>query len=230
MSSDFYSQPVYDWLYFAARAGQTGREWAAEYRRHTAIVESSIVALELLRQGDLAGGKAALEQFAASVGMLPGIPVSMQAVMGRWYHGVAAYYFYRIGEFGKADEAMCLAHDAVAQAISESEFLLMLSVHCQEFCLHQARIARNRGQWAEMDSHIAQARAMMKDEQPLCAVADGSPVFFSTLENFFRSLEPLSPEEQQAIRGLTDKQERQRLFDRFVRRLVRLPEFAISYP
>jgi hypothetical protein len=230
MNSDLYSHAAYDWLYFAARTGKPGWEWAREYQHNAGMVELASQALEHLRRGDLPGGRAALQQFAASMACLSGIPVSMQAVMRRWYHGVAAYNFYLTGEFDKADQTMCLAHDAVAQAIKESDFLLVLSVHCQEFSLHQARIARNHRQWPKMWNHIAHARAMMKDEEPLCSFADGSKVFFSTLDNFFQSLEPLSIEEKIAIRGLTDRKERERLFDRFVRRLVRLPEFAIAYP
>src|SRR6202012_610508 len=79
VNPDLYNQTSYDWLYFASRMGSQGNEWAIEYRGHTGIVDLSNQALELLRRGELASGKAMLEQFATSVKALPAIPCSMQA-------------------------------------------------------------------------------------------------------------------------------------------------------
>ena len=122
------------------------------------------------------------------------------------------------------------AHEAVVGAVSSAGFLLLLAVHCQEFCLHQARIARNQGRWSDMHEHVHLARAMMLDRTPLCELRDGRPVFFSTLSDFLRSLEPLSPEEWEAVVELVEEDRRVPLFDNFVRRLHRLPGFAINYP
>jgi len=219
-----------DWLHFAARTGEAGAAWAKQYTRYIPIVELSNTALELLRSRQMEQGQAKLQEFLLAVKGLDGIAPSMRAVMNRWYQGVAAFYLYCIEDFDGADEAMLLAHEAVVEAISESGFLIMLSVHCQEFCLHQARISRNRQRWQEMHGYIERARAMVMDNTPLCDMKNGQSIYFSTLCRFFESLQPLDAREQAAIRGLVDKEERTRSFDKFVRRLVRLPDFAISYP
>jgi hypothetical protein len=219
-----------DWLHFAARAGEEGRAWAEQYRRYVSIVELSNTALELLRDRQLELGRATLQEYLIAVEGLEGIAPSMRAVLNRWYQGVAAFYLYCIEDFNGADKAMLLAHEAVVEAISESGFLIVLSVHCQEFCLHHARISRNRQRWQEMHSYIERARAMVMDSAPLCDMKGGQSIYFSTLCRFFESLQPLDAREQAATRGLVDKEERTRSFDKFVRRLVRLPDFAISYP
>lgn len=220
----------YDWLHFASRSGEAGRVWATEYRRHTPTVELSLLALEQLRRRDLAEGHTTLRKLARALANMDGVPTSMRRVLDRWYHGTAAYYFYCIEEFDRAERFMALAHDSVVEAISSADFLIMLAVHCQEFCLHQARIARNRRRWSDMRNHVEHARAMMLDRAPLCELRDGRPIFFSTLDRFFHSLKPLSPEERESIAGLVDERSRILLFDRFVRRLYSLPGFAISYP
>jgi hypothetical protein len=227
--ADIRAEP-YDWLHFARRSGEKGQAWVEEYRRYAPTVALSDRALEQLRWRRFEEGQAILHEFAHALETLNGTPDSMRRVLDRWYHGVSAYYFYCIEDFDHARQSMLLAHEAVVEAISEADFLLLLAVHCQEFCLHQARIARNRRQWLEMHDHVKRARAMMLDQVPLCERRDGRPVFFSTLGQFFRSIESLSSDERQSIRGLVEEDERILLFDRFVRRLYSLPGFAIDYP
>jgi hypothetical protein len=219
-----------DWLHFAGRSGEVGQAWAAEYRRHFPSVELSRRALALMHRHQIEEGHATLQEFARALEELQGIPSSMRSLMKRWYHGVAGYYFYCIEDFDQAQQSMCLADQAVVDAISESDFLLPLAVHCQEFCLHQARIARNRRRWTEMNRYLNRSRAMMLDLEPLCQTRQGSPIFFSTLGRFYSKLEPLSNPERESIQGLVEEGQRAWLFDRFVRRLLKLPGVAIEYP
>lgn len=220
----------YDWLHFARRSGDEGSAWAAQYARLADTVELSRQALVHMQQRRLPEGCARLREYAGALEAMGEATPSLRCVLDRWYHGVAAYYFYCLEDFDRARREMELAHQAVVGAISEAGFLLMLSVHCQEFCLHQARIARNQRRWAEMRGCVERAGAMIVDGVPLCERRAGPPVFFSTLARFLRALEPLSAGERAAIRGLVEEDERRRLFDRFVRALYRLPGFATAYP
>lgn len=218
------------WLHFAGRSGEAGRAWVAEYQRHAPFVDLSLDALALLRRRRLEEGHVSLEALAQALAGLEGVPATVRWVLNRWYHGVAAYYYYCIDDFDRARQAMNLAYEAVVDAISGADFLLLLAVHCHEFRLHLARIARNQRFWSDMHHHVELARAMMLDRIPLCRLRNGRSVFFSTLGEFFHSLEPLSPDERESIGGLVEEERRLPLFDKFVRRLHSLPGFAISYP
>jgi hypothetical protein len=219
-----------DWLHFASRASPAGRDWAAEYMRYASYVELTIQALELMQRGQTDKGAVLLEQFARFLGTFTNMLPSIRAVMDRWYYGVAAYYNYCIRDFNAASKAMFTANEAIVQALSQEDFLILLAVHCQEFCLHQARIARNDKNWEKMYGYLDQARAMTEDQLPLCKTQDGQPIFFSSISSFLHSLGPLSLSEQESVRYLVQIHERRKAFEKFVSRLMRIPNFAIQYP
>jgi hypothetical protein len=224
------AEPRYDWLHFASRSGDAGRAWAQDYRRHADLVETSNDALDLMRRNELESGYARLRDYAAGIEALDSPSRSMRALLDRWYHGVAGYYFYCRGDFEYAERSMCAAHEAVVDAISEASFLVLVSVHCKEFRLHHARIARNRRHWPEMNEHVQHAWAMSADQEPLCTTRKGQPIFFTTIAAFLYSLKPLTTDEQDAIQPLVDGARRAVLLDRFVRELERHPDVVIRYP
>ncbi len=210
-----------EWLYYAERSGSEGREWAEQYRRHSAIAKLGERALRSMRENHLEEGEQLLREFIDGVEGVRGEPASVRAVLDRYRHGIEAYYFYCRKEFGLAEQSMRSAHDAVARALNKANWLLLLATHCQEFCLHQARIARNQHQWPRMQVCIAQARAMMSDRIPLCETEDGKKIWWSSLPVFFDALAPLTEAEARFANTLINPQERERLFDQFVRGMLR---------
>ncbi len=220
----------YDWLHFAERSGEAGRAWAVAYRRHLDKVELSERALVLLRTGKIAEGGKMLQELAGQLTNARGESESVRAVLDRWFYGVAGYHSYCLGRFDEARESMDLAHTAVKSAISQDGCLMMLAVHCQEFCLHQARIARNQRRWPEMHACIERAQGMVLDRVPLCEKNNQQKIWFSTFRKFFASMAPLTPEESSVAAKLLDREKRTRLFDQFVRRLLRFQEIGIEYP
>lgn len=210
------------WLHFAERSGPEGREWAEGYGRHFDKLELGTLALTHLREGNLEQGEGLLRDFISEIEGVPAAEsASLRAVLDRFRHGIEGYYFYCKREFVSAQQSMCLAHDAVARAISTADWLLLLAVQCQEFCVHQARIARNEQRWPRMQACISQARAMMSDRLPLCETEDGKKIWWSSFQPFFDALAPLTAEETRYARTLMDPQERERLFDQFVRSMLR---------
>ena len=210
------------WLHFAQRCGPKGREWTEGYGRHFDKLELGTRALTHLREGHLEQGEGVLREFISEVEGVPATePASLRAVLDRFRHGIEGYYFYCKREFAPAQQSMSLAHDAVARAISTADWLLLLSVQCQEFCMHQARIARNEHRWPKMQACISDARGMMSDRVPLCETDDGKKIWWSSFQPFFDALAPLTAEETQYARTLMDPQERERLFDQFVRTMLR---------
>jgi hypothetical protein len=217
-----------DWLHFTARSGQEGETWAAGYRCHLDLVGLSQKALKLMRTGQMDAGYEVLQQFGSGLEALNS-PASMRAVMQRWFYGASGYYFYCVGRFDRAHEDMQKANDAVVEAVTHARFLIMLAADCQEFCLHHARIARNQRNWPVMQEHIGRAGRMIEGCLPLCQTAQGNSIYVSTLAAFVQSLGTLSVEEVEATRWLVDEGEKERLFDHFVRGMLRLPGFAIEY-
>lgn len=219
----------YDWRHFAARSGEPGAAWAAEYEAHASVVALSNEALGHFRARRFADGCRILDEYDRACASLNGIPGSMRRVLDRWYHGVEAYRRYGLDDFDGAADGMNQAHDAVVEAVSRDGFLMMLTIHCLEFRLHHARIARNRRSWDELDAHVRHARSMVEGRRPLCELADGRPVYFSTIGEFMRSVGPLNAGEVEVLREVTDADLRLARFDEFVRRLRVLPDFAIRY-
>jgi hypothetical protein len=220
----------FDWLHFVERSGPEGRGWAEQYRRHAAKMEIGKRALEHLRGGRAEQGGELVREFVGQVEGVCGEPASLRAVLDRFRHGIEGYYFYCRGDYDGAEQSMRLAHDAVARAIGEADWLLLLGVHCQEFRLHLARIARNRRRWPEMQSCISQARAMMYDRIPLCETDDGRKIWWSDFEPFFAALSPLTDEEAGVANSLLNPQERERAFDQFVRSMLRPSVRAAGTP
>jgi hypothetical protein len=210
-----------DWLRFAGLSGPEGQEWAEEYRRYSAKVELGNRGLQHMREGDLQRGGEFLREFIGQVESVSDGPASLRAVLDRFRHGIEGYYFYRRGEYASAEQSMRLAHDAIARALSSADWLLLLAVDCQEFCLHRARIARNQHRLPQMQAYIAQARAMMHDRLPLCETEGGKKIWWSGFQPFFAALPPLTDEETRVANTLLNPQVRERLFDQFVRSMLR---------
>lgn len=210
-----------DWLHFAERSGPAGRGWVEEYYHHLNKGDLGDLALQRMREGRLEEGGELLRQLIDQVEQVRTGPPSVRAVLDRYRHGIEGYYFYCRKEFEAAERSMNLAHDAVARALDTADWLLLMAVHCQEFRLHQARIARNQHRAAKMQTCIAQARAMMCDRLPLCETEAGKTIWWSNFQPFFLALEPLTPEEAGIANNLLHPEERERLFDQFVRGMLR---------
>ena len=210
-----------DWLHFAERSGPEGREWVEEYHRHLNKADLGDLALQRMREGRHEEGGELLRQLIDQVEEVHTGSPSVRAVLDRYRHGIEGYYFYCRKEFEAAERSMDRAHDAVARALNKANWLMLLAVHCQEFRLHQARIARNQHRWAKMQAYIAQARAMMSDLLPLCETEEGKTIWWSNFQPFFAALEPFTPEEARIVNNLLDPEERERLFDQFVRGMLR---------
>ena len=220
----------HEWLHFAERSGREGQEWAETFRRdHFAKMEAGQRALEQMRLGNVAQGGELLREFIDQVESVFDERGSLRAVLDRYRYGIEGYYFYVTRDFAEAEQAMRLAHAAVARAIKRANWLLLMAVNCQEFCLHRARIARNQRHWAEMQACIAEARAMMNDGIPLCETEDGQKIWWSGFKEFFAALAPLNAEETRTANNLLDPEERERLFDQWVRAMFRLPGKNIRY-
>lgn len=218
--------PVYR---FIARSNDMGHAWVQELLHSSSHWKPAERALKFLQAGKLEEGWSLLNEYASALQSVPNLHESLQAHLCRHYHAIAAYYFYYIGDFEQAHQRLRMAHEEVVKAISRCEFLIVLSVAGQEFCMHHARIARKARRWDEMHEYIERGRAMVTNRSPLCVLANGQSVYYSTLSGFFRALEPMTADEAEEASKITDDTIRECLFDRSVRLLLRLPGFATDW-
>lgn len=214
------------WLLFVRRSGAEGRRWAEGYARFEGIAAMNGECLALLHARRWEEGDAALRRFRAAVDAAGADPATRD-VLERWYEAVDGYRLYCLGAFAEADAAMRRASDAVARAVGRVGALLPLVTHCHEFRLHRARIARNRRCWAEMWAHVDEVRGMFEGCRPFCRLPGGGEVGMAEVERFHRGLRGLDADERAAADHLLDAGERMRDFDRFVRRMTRIPGFVI---
>jgi hypothetical protein len=220
----------FKWLRFVARSEEHGRLWVEEYRRpevRAAEVRAD-EALALLRRRHLEEGRAELRCMEDLLGALTVTP-SIRYVLDRWYFGILAYYEYAIEDFDAAGESLRRADAAVVAALSIERTLIPLANHCQEFRLHQVRIARNRRRWQEMRQHIEVALAMTEERLPLCLLADGTTVGFPEIVAFYDSIPDFTEEEREVLSGMLDPVIRRRIFHRFVAEIYAFPGFVIPY-
>lgn len=225
----------YDWTHFVAASGHAGSRWVEDYRRpeNWKLVRLTDQALLKLRGRNIEQGGELLEQAGRQLARIRRVrraAAGVIPVLERWYYGVLAFQYYRQDRFDHAAQTMDRALEAVIAAVDAERFLVPLAHTCQEFHLHQARIARNRRRWADMHRRIETVRGMIENRLPLCVLGDGQPIFYTTLSEFYDSLGPLTEEEWSSVDGVVDIDLRRTFFHRFVRELYLLPGFVIQYP
>jgi hypothetical protein len=218
------------WPHFAARSGPEGAAWVSEYlladRRE--LISATERALQLLRRHQLQEGKDLLDDVASRLERLTG-DASVVLVVRRFFWSALAYYHYCLEDFTSAAEALEQAHQAIVSAIEISPFLLPLAIHCHEFRLQHARVARSRRRWREMRGHLEEVRAMLDDRAPLCALSGGRSIYFSAVSDFHRAIPSLDPEEIESLRFFFDGEHRREQMSFFFLSLYALPGVVIPY-
>lgn len=208
------------WLLFAERVGHEGAAWTAAFQKYAPVMRVGNRGLKFMRLRQVEEGYNLLQQAKDMMDSHEEIPASMLSVLNRYYYGILAYYSYCIEDFDLASHQLTLAEEWVVRAVSEAKCLLLLSFDCQEFCLHQARIAYKQGRWDEMHGWFGRARAMALNEEPLCKTRNGESIFFSSFDGFLDSLRPLTAEEEDLALDFTDLGRRIQFFDNFTQRFM----------
>lgn len=218
------------WKHLVGLSGGAGLAWLREYEEpeSSRLEELGRQALSALRQGQVETGRKLLQELEEGLPGLAHGSTSIRHLHERWYQGVRAYYEYAIGHFELAEACLEAAHLAIAKTIEDKGFLVLLANHCQEFCLHQARIARGRRDWRGVRRHIDEAAAMIDGSRPLCVLSEGRSIYFSHMKTFCESLPQL--ETVSSYQELFDDKRHRQLFDNFVQTLYVLPGFVLADP
>lgn len=212
-------------------SGDEGREWLRLYRQPDllALEQLGSDALQALRLGQLAEGRRLLAELEAGLAAQAELPASIRHVHDRWYYGVLAYYEYAAGRPREAERCLEAAYAAVCATIGEAPFLILLANHCQEFRLHQARIARSRHSWPEVKRYVLEAERMIGGAAPLCVLADGREIRLADMQAFCEAL-PRPADTPPYLAELFDLDRHRRMFQGFVETIYMVPGHVLAYP
>jgi hypothetical protein len=219
----------YRWFDYVRLSGTSAACWLDEYRRCQPVVKQILHPLEVLRRGDVDTGCRMIEQAGDALASLAVADPSLRLVMDRWYYGVLGYAHYCRELYDEADLAMAQAQEALAAALEERNFLLVMADDAFELILHRARIARNRQRWDEMWEHSERALAIREGRQPYFVLRDGTSIWISTIARFFDSL-PVPERSQPLVPHVQDVETRRRNTEQSIRGIVRFRGFVIEYP
>jgi len=209
-----------------------GRLWLEEYQRAggTELKDWTEQALELLRRRRHDEALLLLARADQRVSSLEEGPLNATVLlMRRWYYAARAYQHYCAEEFTRATEDLELAQEAVRAAIDAQECLLPLAMHSYEFRLQHARIARTRRRWPEMWRHLAIARAMLEDDEPLCRLDDGTAVDYARLGRFYGPLGAYEWENRKSLLAILETKYRLRLHELHLHWVYAPAGFIIQY-
>lgn len=213
------------WKRSVERHGEEGRRWMESYRHFEPLELESSAILDLFRARRNDEAWERLQRLREEVdGIDLGPDPSLGRIVDRWLFGVEAYAHYCLGDHDAADRSMAQADQAVTAAIGRHRFLACFAIHCQEFRLHRARIARNARLWGRMREHLEVAEEMGESRLPLCVLDDGTELRLAELEDSFRG-----PETAEARLVLWDPARRRRYHDAFVQQIRLLPDLVLPW-
>jgi len=218
--------------YFVARLGGEGERWAAEYTRpeHIELMAGTNRALVALRARRIEEGRRELERVESRFREAESRTTrDVHHVLGRWYYGMAAYYFYCIEDYPGAEEALDRGHEEVRQAIEHKPFLLPYAMECYDFWLQRIRIARSRRSWSEMWRRVEITRRITTGELPCCELSDGTTIDVKGVQAFYSAFEALTDQERQPLRRVLDEDGWKRHFHSKLSEICILPGFVIPY-
>lgn len=218
--------------YFVARLGGEGESWAEEYTRpeHVELIAGTNRALFALRGRRIEEGRREL-RVAESVFLAVESAATREvhSILGRWYYGVLAYYFYCIEDYRSAEETLDRAQEGVRQAIELKRFLIPYALECYEFWFQRIRIARSQRLWAEVWRRAEAARQIAANERPCCVLSDGTGIDIAAVQAFYTSFEALTDRERRSLRRIIDPKERDRQIRSVLAEVYVPPGFVIPY-
>jgi len=220
-----------NWPYFVSLCGEEGFRWAQDFgsRRHVELMAGTTRALGLLRKRQIEAGLAELRWVETGLTEIETESPVFFHVLGRWYFGAIAYYYYCIEDYAQANAALDAAHTAVQHAIETQSFLVPFAAHCHDFWIQRIRIERNRRRWSDMWRLIEVARQIEVGERPYCVLSDGTPIDIAAIQDFYSSLAPFTEEERTSLLPVLDDTLRLRIFRVTLAEIFAMPGFVIPY-
>lgn len=226
----FNVEEDYDWLGLVAASGLEGERWAASYRiLRGNTVDDLRQSLQALRQRRIDEGYRLLTRAFAAWQPLAAVKPDVYWVVGRFFWGTLAYYYYCNDDFAGADQALGTAGRSIRMAVEQSFYLLPFAVVLVDINLKQAQTARVRWDWTTMKERLSSVEEIMTDRKPLLVLNDGTAVFHHTIGQSFDPCS-LPPRLANAARYLFDESLRLQCFERSRDSLYALPDLLLPFP
>jgi hypothetical protein len=219
-------------FFFLEACGNEGRRWRSELESHenNRLRADLSQALRLLRAHQLHEGRELLASVELDLrAKVSGLP-SIGHFLWRYVFSTKAYLQYLSDDFKAARASLEQADDEIRTILELNHYLLPLAIHCTDFIIQQARIARREGKWTEVKRYIDNLEQIATGESPYCVLRTGKPIRLADLEAFFDAL-PLSKEQRDRaylfLQGDLSATER---IVRISERIFTLPDMVIPYP
>lgn len=220
------------WYYYIHMCGEEGKDWVEKYDQANGWDAAARLdhTIALCRRNQLDEARRLLatcfdDLQAAERDAMP----SVVSVMRRWYLSTEAYICYHCGDYEKARRLLEQSTGSIRDAISQSPFLVGLATGCVEFAVHYARLARYERRWNEMHHYFALARAMYRDQCPLCELEDGSQIFLRNIYQLVSSLTPQNEEEEKSLAFILNPQVIARGIEILIRRVEASPNMVVPF-
>jgi hypothetical protein len=217
---------------FLKACGEDACCWLAEFQNEETlgIRHRLSVALDTVKRYDLKGGEALLAAIDQEIRGRDAGLLSVDNLLQRFRFTTLAYLHYLAGDLAKAKLGLLKAHDEIQKAISRHGFLIPVAIHCTDFIIQRARIARRECQWREAQRYIWMIRDIYSDIRPLCVLDSGRPIRLPDIREFYSSL-PLDEEQQdQARRFVGDAVPVSERVEYLEEMVFSLPDVVIPYP
>jgi hypothetical protein len=188
-------------FFFIDACGEEARRWLAELC-DTDNVELQLLikrSVRLFRRHELSSGLDLLAAIDHQLHLKVCGFASILRLLRRFEYAARAYAEYMVGDLESAKASLTKADLEISRIISLHEFLVPLAMHCTDFIIQRARIARRERRWAEVKEQISILERIFADCHPYCILDSGRPILLSDLREFLASL-PLDEEQRTLAR------------------------------
>ncbi|HEY6323911.1 MAG TPA: hypothetical protein VJA16_20395 [Thermoanaerobaculia bacterium] len=219
-------------FFFLPACGPAGRGWLHELCDEPCLRLrlDLAVAMLMLREFDLEAGRRLL---ASIDGRLRAEPTGISRVsryLRRWHDSTLAYLHYLEDDLASADTALRRSQDQVEALLDDHAFLLPMAIHCTDFVIQRARMARRRGHWTEAKAQVRLLGSILTGTHPYCVLGSGRQVAVADLRAFFASL-PLDETARLAAASYVgDGAAAEARLEQIAAQIFALPDVVIPYP
>jgi hypothetical protein len=219
-------------FFFLSACGPEGRAWLRELRGEACMrlrLDLS-TAMRMLREFDLAGGRRLLSSIDSRLGAEPRGVAAVAGYLRRWHDSTLAYLYYLEDDLASADAALSRSQGQVEALLDRHPFLLPMAIHCTDFVIQRARMARRRGRWADAKAQVRLLGSILAGAHPYCVLDSGRPVALADLRAFFAALPLDEPGRLAAAAYLGDGVAATARVEQIAAQIFALPDVVIPYP
>jgi hypothetical protein len=210
--------------------GNEAAQWLAHFESAGAHLAAELSrALVSLQKHDIQGGSLLLDSLQRDLDFLSYEHPSIAHVLRRWYFTAEAYRRYLHEDFDGARQALGRAREEILHVLMAHPFMIPMAVHCTDFRIQAARIARRQNRWLEVRNWMEEIRQTYADQHPFCVLTTGEKVCMSTVRSFYRTLDLDEEERRNAQFALDERFPHREWIDRLEESIFVLTDFVISY-